>query len=69
MNPEIINLNGYVGIIEYFPDIHCSYPKSKQYRLIVLKDGKQCRNLYGFTLTGAKKEFIQWVKKQENKIQ
>ena len=61
-----IELNGYIGIITYCPDLQGSQPKSKCYKLIVTKDGKECRNCFGFTQSGAEREFKRWVNKQKN---
>ena len=59
-----MELNGYVGIIEYCENIF--YAKSRSYKLIVTKNEKTYRNCFGFTLNGAKTEFKRWVNKQKN---
>ena len=68
MDKIILQQNGYIGIIEYCPDIHGYQAKSKSYKLIISKDGKVLKNRFGFTLGGAKKEFTNWVTKQISKI-
>ena len=64
MNIERLELNGYIGLITYCPDLQGSQQKSKCYKLIVTKDGKEYRNVFGFTHNGAKTEFIRWVNKK-----
>ena len=68
MDKTVLEQDGYIGVIEYCPDVHGCHAKSKSYKLIISKDGKVLKNRFGFTFGGAKKEFECWVAKQVSKL-
>lgn len=57
---KIIHL-GYEIELIYQPFYDDSMPKSKQYRLIIKKQGHELINRYGFTRSGAIAFYKRWV--------
>lgn len=67
MKKEVIEYKGYKGEIIYRPFFDDSTPLSKQYKLIISKEGKIYIDRYRFTGNGAKTFFHRWVDKKIGK--
>ena len=68
MNVEKINYSGYDIEIIYQPFFDDSTAKSKQYQLIIRKDGKEYVNRYGLTRSSAITYYKRWMDKKTKKI-
>lgn len=64
MNVEKINYSGYDIEIIYQPFFDDSTAKSKQYQLIIRKDGKEHVNRYGLTRSSAITHYMRWIDKK-----
>ena len=65
MNIEKINYSGYDIEIIYQPFFDDSTAKSKQYQLIIRKDGVEYVNRYGLTRGSAIIYYHRWIDKKE----
>lgn len=63
MNIEKINYRGYDIEIIYQPFFDDSTAKSKQYKLIIKKQGNEYINRYGLTYSGAISFYKKWIDK------
>ena len=64
MNVEEMNYLGYDIEIIYQPFFDDSTAKSKQYQLIIRKDGKELINRYGLTRGSAITYYQRWINKK-----
>ena len=58
---EKCNYEGYEIELIYQPFYDDSTPKSKQYRLIIKKQGNELINRYGLTRSGAIAFYKKWI--------
>jgi hypothetical protein len=61
MDVERIIYLGYEIELIYQPFFDDSTPKSKQYKLIIKKQGRELINRYGFTRSGAITFYKRWI--------
>ena len=61
MYMEKCNYEGYEIELIYQPFYDDSTPKSKQYRLIIKKQGNELINRYGLTRSGAIAFYKKWI--------
>lgn len=69
MNVEKFNYTGYDIEIIYQPFFDDSTAKSKQYQLIISKDGKEYINRYGLTRSYAITYYKQWIDKKQKTLE
>ncbi len=65
MNIEKFNYSGYDIKIIYQPFFDDSTAKSKQYQLIIRKDGREYINRYGLTRGSAIAYYQRWIDKKK----
>ena len=68
MDVERIIFLGYEIELIYQPFFDDSTPKSKQYKLIIKKQGREFINRYEFTRSGAVSFYKKWIDKQFKEI-
>lgn len=68
MSSEKIIYLGYIIEIIYQPFFDDSTAKSKQYQLIIKKDGLELINRYGITRSSAIAFSKKWINKRENRV-